>query len=308
MALQVSQNTFFSRPPSLEEWMNHPPMQLVATSESLDWNDVVLRSMNLNPNLDYYPSPSIANDFLILVLNGSVHMQGHFPDRGLFNEHFIPGSLILAPRNSESYGRWNSASSALFLEIPRKLIIELAVCTAHNDPERIEMRPLINFCDPLLYQLGIALNNELQNASLFGSLYVESLARTAALHLLRNYSNASLIASVPSGQLTAGQVRTVNEYIQAHLHQKISLSDLAECLHLSVSHFERMFRATLHCPPYRYILERRIEKAKILLQEGRLSLPDVGAECGFANQSHFTKHFTRFAGLSPARYAQLMRE
>lgn len=288
--------------------MNHPPMQLVATSESLGWNDAVLRSMRLNPNPDYFPSPSTANDFLVLVLDGSVHMQGDFPDRGFYREHFTPGSLILVPRNSESDARWDASARALFLEIPRHTMINLAASAAHNDPERIEMRPILNFYDPLLYQLGIALSNELQNASLLGSLYVESIVRTAALHLLRNHSNASIIASVHRGQFTAGQLRVVNEYIYAHLHQKISLSDLATCIHVSVSHFERMFRATLHRPPYRYVLERRIEKAKILLRLGTVSLADVSAECGFANQSHFTKHFTRFVGVSPVRFVRLMRE
>lgn len=69
-------------------------------------------------------------------------------------------------------------------------------------------------------------------------------------------------------------------------------------------HFERLFRATYHRPSYHYVLECRIERAKTLLREGKLSLHDVAWCCGFASQSHFTRHFTQMVGVTPARFVK----
>jgi len=108
--------------------------------------------------------------------------------------------------------------------------------------------------------------------------------------------------------LTPTQLNMVNEYIHAQLDQKISLTDLAACLHLSVPHFERMFRATTHVPPYRYLLEVRLERAKTLLEKTQLPIAEIARQCGFSSQSHFTAHFTRHVGVSPARFARRVRE
>jgi AraC family transcriptional regulator len=108
--------------------------------------------------------------------------------------------------------------------------------------------------------------------------------------------------------LTPAQLRLVDECIHAHLDQKISLADLAACIHLSVPHFERMFRATTHRPPYHYVLELRLERARVLLEKTRLPLAEVALQCGFSSQSHFTAHFTRYVGISPARFARGVRE
>jgi len=100
----------------------------------------------------------------------------------------------------------------------------------------------------------------------------------------------------------------LDDYIHAHLDQKFSVADLAACLYLSVPHFERMFRATTHRPPYHYVLELRLERARLLLAHSRLSVAEVAHQCGFSSQSHFTNHFTRYVGISPARYARGARE
>lgn len=76
--------------------------------------------------------------------------------------------------------------------------------------------------------------------------------------------------------------------------------DLAHSIHLSVPHFERLFRTTTKRPPYRYVLDIRLEKARSLLKTS-LSLSEIGLQCGFGSQSHFTLHFRRRYGVTPAR-------
>jgi len=168
--------------------------------------------------------------------------------------------------------------------------------------------PTYGFNDGLLYYLGAELAYEMQNANPLGSLYADSLINTLTLYLLRHYSTAQVVHEPGKGTLTAAQLRTLDEYIYMNLENKISLPDLAHYIHLSVPHFERMFRATTHRPPYQYVLEIRLEKVLTLLTTTRLSLTQIGLQCGFANQSHFTAQFRRSYGLSPARYLRKIRE
>jgi AraC family transcriptional regulator len=55
-------------------------------------------------------------------------------------------------------------------------------------------------------------------------------------------------------------------------------------------------------PPYRYLIERRIRRAEILLAEEDRSIADIALAVGFSNQSHFTTQFSRFLSLTPTAY------
>lgn len=290
-----------SQRPTLEQWFTNP-VQVLATSEAFHWSHVTLRYAQLNPSHEYRHTPQVQDHALIFVVKGVTHMQGHFVDGSRFFERVVPGMIQVVPPLLNGVSRWDTQVTAAFVLLSHELIMHAADAAAQGDPERIEILPLFSIYDPFLYQLMSELHAEVENSSPFGTVFAESVGQTMAVHLLRKYSTASIRSQTPKGTLTPSQIHDVQEYIQEHLDQRISLAQLADCIHVSIPHFERMFRATLRRPPYRYILECRIERAKRLLRETHLPLYEVACQCGFANQSHFTKHFTRFGGTSPARY------
>jgi AraC family transcriptional regulator len=68
-------------------------------------------------------------------------------------------------------------------------------------------------------------------------------------------------------------------------------------------HFARQFRRTTGLPPQQYVIARRVERAKALLQAGTdLSLAQVAARAGFSNQSHFSHPFKRLVGVTPGQF------
>jgi AraC family transcriptional regulator len=293
--------------PSIEEWFTKPFVQTLATSELLGWNNVTVRSAELSPTFDYIAAPHTQDNTLVLTLEGCTRIETHVMGR-FFAKRVEAGVLMTYPRGCEAIdGRWDSPAKVLFVELSQQGMADIASSVLPGDPDRIEILLHVGFYDPLLRHLTTALYRELQNESLFGPLFAECAVNMITLHLLRNYSNVSVAHQIRGGKLTPTQLRIINEYIHDHLHQKISLADLAACLHISVPHFEKKFRATLHCPPYHYVLERKIERAKLLLSGTRLSLHDVARDCGFADQSHFTRHFSRFVGISPARFMRGVR-
>jgi AraC family transcriptional regulator len=78
---------------------------------------------------------------------------------------------------------------------------------------------------------------------------------------------------------------------------------MAAVARLSPYHFARQFKAATGLPPHRYVIARRVERAKQLLQGGGdPSLAEVAAHAGFSDQSQFCHHFRRLVGVTPGRF------
>jgi AraC family transcriptional regulator len=98
-------------------------------------------------------------------------------------------------------------------------------------------------------------------------------------------------------------LRRIKKYMEEHLHDKLSLDELARETHYSRAHFLRMFRAATGKTPHQYLTECRIERAKSMLLEARkVSLIDVAARCGFSSQSHLTRVFRKQVGTTPTEF------
>jgi AraC-like DNA-binding protein len=102
----------------------------------------------------------------------------------------------------------------------------------------------------------------------------------------------------PTG-LLAWQARRIIAHIEANLSRKIPVSELAQLLTLSPSHFGRAFRRTFGEPPRAYVLHRRIEIAKGLMLTSPEPLSSIALSCGMYDQAHFTRCFHRVVGEAP---------
>ena len=99
------------------------------------------------------------------------------------------------------------------------------------------------------------------------------------------------------------RVRRIRDYIHSSHKESISLKDIAEVAGLSPYYTIRVFRKEVGLPPYEFLTQVRVERAKRLLQDG-WPISSIASEVGFFDQSHFTRHFNRFTGVTPKRYVQ----
>jgi AraC family transcriptional regulator len=76
-------------------------------------------------------------------------------------------------------------------------------------------------------------------------------------------------------------LRRVLAYIEEHLAEDITVTDLANVACLSIFHFTRAFAATMGVPPHRYVSQRRLESAKAMIATGRASLCEIALDCRF---------------------------
>jgi AraC family transcriptional regulator len=78
---------------------------------------------------------------------------------------------------------------------------------------------------------------------------------------------------------------------------------MAAVARLSAYHFARQFKAAIGLPPHQYVIARRVERAKGLLQAGDdISLAEIALHAGFSDQSQFCHHFKRIVGVTPRQF------
>ena len=93
-----------------------------------------------------------------------------------------------------------------------------------------------------------------------------------------------------------------SEIINANIFENIQLTELAHLSGLSLSSFNRKFKRIYKESPKKYILRKRLERAKALLSLSELRIAEIGYECGFDDPANFTKSFSSLFGLSPTDY------
>lgn len=154
--------------------------------------------------------------------------------------------------------------------------------------------------DPQLAQAIGAIGAEVDERGLGGPLYAEAVARQLVVLLLRRYAALRFRLRDEEGMLTAGQRRTVLEFIDAHLEQVLHLDVIAATVNLGACTFARQFRKTMGATPHAYVVERRLDRARRLLVDTRLPAKQIAAACGFADQAHMTRLFGRRFGVTPS--------
>ena len=108
--------------------------------------------------------------------------------------------------------------------------------------------------------------------------------------------------------LAPGIRARVLTHIEDHLGDPLDAEGLAHLAGLSTGHFARAFKHSFGLPPHRFVLQRRLEKAACRLREPVESVSAIALEFGFADQSHFTRCFGRWAGDTPSAYRARHRD
>jgi AraC family transcriptional regulator len=159
--------------------------------------------------------------------------------------------------------------------------------------------------DPIIAHLLACLYPALEHAEDKNAHFVDHVALALQAHLLQRYATI-VVPSIRRG-LAPWQERRAKEAMYASLDKDISIAQLASECGLSSSHFARAFKQATGRPPYRWLLERRVETAQGLLLNSQMSLLEIAKACGFADQSHLTRAFKRIAGTSPGAWRRVRR-
>jgi AraC family transcriptional regulator len=156
--------------------------------------------------------------------------------------------------------------------------------------------------DPVLKGLAQSLLPALDNAPTCSTLFLDALALAFYAHVVSAYGNVAERSAAAQAGLAPWQLRRVDTYIESHLGRDPSLAELANECGLSPGYFARAFGASTGMSPHRWLMKRRIERAKRLLLAGSQGLAEIAAVCGFFDQSHLNRVFARFEGCAPGKW------
>ena len=214
----------------------------------------------------------------------------------------IHGQFCVVPAGAST--RWivSRPARSLLLRLAPSILPETA--DAMDLGWRVaELAPSIHVRDPQIERIGWMMQAEDQDAYPGGRLFTDSLASALAARLLSLQSRKAT-ADVKQGRALPGwRLRHVLEYVEAHLDEDLSLAELAAVAGFSLSHFKPLFKQAVGMPAHRFVLERRVERARALLQEGQKSMGEIALESGFSHASHMARCVRRVLGLSPSQVA-----
>jgi AraC family transcriptional regulator len=161
--------------------------------------------------------------------------------------------------------------------------------------------------DPVILSMGKVLRGELLQGPIRDQLLVEAVGVVLTGHLVRRWSAQPILRQV-KGQLSARQIRNTLDIIENSMASGIRVRDLAKQIGLGTHQFTRLFRQTMDCSPYRFVMLRRVERARFLLETTPLPLVEIAFELGFVSQSHFTSAFHREMRTTPQAYRSFVRK
>jgi AraC family transcriptional regulator len=153
--------------------------------------------------------------------------------------------------------------------------------------------------DPLLSQIITTLAQEIEGG-LGDKILIESLGTALCIRIAQRFIGRLPLPT--SKGLSPERLQRVRDYVEAHLDGDLSLTVLADVACLSPYHFSRSFKEAAGVGPQRYVMQRRLARAKTLMGRTRQPLAWIAQEAGFVDQSHLTSIFRREMGVTPGRF------
>ena len=212
------------------------------------------------------------------------------------------GNICITPSGQTMGAFWDETLDNLGINFEPAFVVRTAV--ENRFSANFEFPDSYRESDALIQQIALTLLEEAKTESPAGRLYTDSLIQTLTLHLLKNYTSASAVQENHGG-LSGYKLRRVQEFINANLEEDLSLAEIAEIADLSQFHFARAFRKSTNLTPQQYLMQQRIERAKVLLAKDDLPIVEVSLQTGFKNQSHFTTLFRKFTKFTPKMWREL---
>ena len=288
--------THLITPAELPDWV---PGQIIAASDTLDWRGVALRGYRYRGQDVYIPP---MRDYMIVSYQrGLTPMERCFDGRWQ-HARCAPGSISLLTRAQRSNWNWSENVDVNHVYLEEATVLRVASEAMDSHLAELRLRDVLDVEDPVLTAGVAAIAAEARAPGLGGNLYVEAVATQLSLHLLRHYADVTVRAREDGSQLSAAQRQRLTDYIEAHLHETLSLSSLAAVVGLGVCSFTRRFRRSFGLAPHAFVMARRVARARLLLADPARVPKQVAADCGFADQAHLNRVFKAHTGLTPGEY------
>lgn len=162
--------------------------------------------------------------------------------------------------------------------------------------------------DPVLYHLAHAMLPALQRPDMANRLFLDHVLMAMSTHAIARYGRVAPASGKLHAALTPAQLAIAKELIASHLDGDLSVERIAQECSLTRSHFSRAFKEATGVAPHAWLLQMRVERARELLRAvPPMPMSEIAGHCGFADQPHLTRVFTRLTGETPSAWRSRQR-
>lgn len=213
------------------------------------------------------------------------------------------GAANLLRAGEQARGIWHGSGQVLHVYLPHELLVDVA--------EQIG-RPTFEPADPCsrvdaqLRALASIVMDRIGQRDPLVQLEIDTLGIMACAQLLRSSSTMQSV-NERTGRLGAWQTKRAISFLMEHIESDIGLKDIAAHVGLSPYHFNRTFKRTVGVSPHRYLLLRRIERAKELLVQSTMTIGEVAARVGYDDPNQLARLFRQELHISPSGYRRRYR-
>ena len=285
-------------PAELPTWV---PGRVVSASDGLGWKDVAHRSYAY-VGLDV-PIPPMDHFTIVRYRSGDTPMDRCI-DGQWSRTTCVPGDFSLLTRSEHSHWQWTRDIEVAHVYLSEALMSRVASDVLERSVSEVRLHDVLQAQDPVVTDIADAITAEARQQGIGGALYAEALSIQLVVHLIRKYAEVSFRDQKPAGPICRNHLRRLDEYIETHIEDGVTIEGMAGILGLGVWTFTRHFRASAGCTPYEYVMRRRVERASQMLSAGHRAIKDVAASCGFADQAHLTRVLRMRLGTTPLRLRQ----
>ncbi|PSW17217.1 AraC family transcriptional regulator [Photobacterium sanctipauli] len=271
------------------------------SNHELNWPGVILEK-GMSPH--FYPTNVFTPYFYFAVaidqdLNWSVETNGSFSDL-----KSSPGNIWINPPETPFTHDISEPCYFVILAIEKQVFLEN--CALSIEGIQLQFLNNYNVLDETINGIIRLFMLEAQAKGRNGNAYMKNLISLLATHYIHNYSN---YVDLKNSQLAASkfdqhQVDRVDQFIEANIGSAISVDDMADLLGCSKFYFLREFKKLVGVTPYQYLMNKRLEQAKVALSSGSVNIALTAHELGFNDQSHFTRAFKNHFGMTPGQFVK----
>ena len=292
---------------SAEALALHVPGTLLATGSGPAWTDVLVEIYARRRTEACLVVPAVAEPLVVLILSGHALVEEREFGGTWTGRTVCAGEFFLTTTPAPYELRWqvtgpeNLQTMHLYLGLPllARALKEVGGDRVVGPPA---LREVFGERDGVLSTFLDLLRAELLTRPRASPFFVQGVAQSLALHLVRTYPAAESAPLPRRGGMPAFRLRKVIALLEAHLAEDLTLARLAREAGYSPFHFSRLFKQTTGFSPSRYLVRLRVERARRLLRESARSMIETGLEVGYRSPSHFAHVFQREVGFTPSEY------
>jgi AraC family transcriptional regulator len=204
-----------------------------------------------------------------------------------------PGSMLIAPPDCSCEYAAEGTAHVLTVAIPTAAAEQVA----DDLGARLDVRRETAFRDPRLAQQIVRLWIDAADDAAGASLLADQLTRNVVAAITR--AGGTSVRASGRERLANHLLRRIRDRVESCLADDLNVRAMAEAVNLSPAHFARAFTATVGVTPFRYVMSRRLARARELLEHTNRSALDIALDVGFKTPSHFAWSFRREFGVTP---------